>query len=900
MPKFTASLIALYVVCAGGILAGLWWPEMGFLAPWLVAGKFGVLVLGALAAVLSTRRRWIPWAAAGLAVAGLAVPWPLATGIAAGGLLGLALLWQAALSRKGAWVTASGLYFLAALSLLLPRLDPGARFNVMMVLFIVVFITFAAAVAALFTWLFLKVFEALDRNFGRSFLTLLPLLAAPGYLLSRVILPTLSGGDDWRLFAALGLATDLVLLAGVVLLLLARLLGQRLGPRHFVPLVAWKLLRSQRVVPTARSRRLQRLRELVPQGSGASYPTVLAELVTVAVLAIGLFQGAALLVASGTWLAFWRGVAGILAAAWLTSRSLSCLGRPRLLYIGGATGAAGLALYAVARGQMAGETFLPFYLASALAALPLLLLAAQSTLRGVLALRQKRSTLPRSLDPRLAPVIETRIREGVGASVFVSVVGVAIGVWALIVVLSVMGGFSGEMQERIVRTKDHLMVKATDRDRGIVEPLKLARDLAQVDGVASASVYLEAEGMMSSSTNISATVTVRGLDRTPSALAFLESSLVGGSTYLFAHPEELVSYPELSPAPYLQEGGDGFFSADAPPPLLEPHAPLLGEGDTPLFPDLILPAEGDPPPPDDLPELADAPGLIAMPAIGDAPTPPSTSLSPYLSGSGQHVLPPVVIGQELARSLGAGVGSRITVISPDGDIGPMGVQPKARAFRVAAIFSTGMYEYDLKLAYMYLPDARRFFNLGEAIDHIDVRLHDLHAAAQVRGHLEPLLAHQDVEVLTWQEMNRNLFSALKLERVVMFIVLGFIILIASFNIVSSLIIIIRKRLSAIAILRTLGASSGEVTRVFFLLGGAAGLFGIASGVMMGLSSCGIIEHLGLTLPREYYIRSLPVAVDGWQVLQIAAAALTMTALAARYPGRLAARVLLVEGLKDER
>jgi len=921
MRYLTAGLIALYLLCAGGIVATLMQPELALWGPYLLAGKLAAIVIAIVAGILSARPRWTWPTIAAIAASTLAIPYPLYTGITAAALLGGFLLWRTALSRRASLALVATSYAFALLVVLLPRLQPAVRFNVMMVLFIVVVILFAGVVASLFTWLFIKVFEALDRSFTYSFLYSLPLLGAPAYLLARVLLPFLPPGEGTiQLYPALGLALDVVLAIGLSLLLTARLLGRRLGPRHFVPLVAWKLLRSQRIVPTPRTRRLLRLRELVPQGSAARRVAPLLEIVLVVLLAAGGTWLAGTLVASSSWLTFIRSILFAMAAGLLMARFLTTLGRWHVatLIAAFAAGLYGLAQFD--RATIAGDTALPLWLAPALSVVPMLLLLVQAVLRAILGRMGQRGNLPDRLDPRLAPSLQTRIKEGVGASIFVSVVGVAIGVWALIVVLSVMGGFSGEMQERIVRTKDHLMVKAEDRDSGIPEALTVAQSLTAVDGVASASVYVEAEAMMSSSSNISATVTVRGIDRTPSALEFLSESLVAGSTQLFRHPENLVSYPELSPLPYLEESGDTFWTPTAisdeegwrqeaggeenHAKKLEERGAKSGRERLPGFPELAddseLEGEGaiDE---EDLPELIGAPGLVAMPPIGDEETTVVRSGgTPYLGGSGQHALPPIIIGQELARSLGGGVGSRITVISPDGDIGPMGVQPKARAFRIAAVFSTGMYEYDLKLAYMYLPDARRFFNLSTAIDHIDVRLVDLHQAERVRTEMLPMLGHVEVEVMTWQEMNRNLFSALKLERVVMFIVLGFIILIASFNIIASLIIIIRKRLAAIAILRTLGAGSSEVTRIFFMLGSAAGLFGIASGVLMGLSSCGIIEHLGLTLPREYYIRSLPVAVDGWQVTQIALAAFLITALAARYPGRLAARVQLVEGLKDER
>ncbi len=915
MRYLTAGLVTLYLLCVGGIVAALFEPQLIPWVPYLFLGKLAALVIALVAGVLAARPRWKWPTIAALAASTVAIPYPLYTGIAAAAVLLGFLLWRTALSRRASLAIVVVSYLFALLAVLLPRLQPGMRFNVMMVLFILLFILFAGVVASLFTWLFIKVFEALDRSFAHSFLYLLPLLGAPTYLLAPAFMPWLPAADGADLYLSLALALDSVLALGLLLLFTARLLGQRFGPRHFVPLVAWKLLRSQRVVPTARTKQLLRLRELVPQGKALSHWTPLAEILAVVALAAGATWIASTFVASSSWLSLARSAAFAIAAALLMGRFLSTLGRWHLATLMAAFVLGGYGLVLFNRATIAGETSVPLWLAPALGLVPLALLLLQAVLRTLLGQLRKRGRLPARLDPRLAPSLETRLKEGVGASVFVSVVGVAIGVWALIVVLSVMGGFSGEMQERIVRTKDHLMVKAEDRDAGIPDALSVAKSLADLESVTSASVYLEAEAMMSSSSNISATVTVRGIDRTPEALTFLQESLVAGSTQLFRHPENLVSYPELSPLPYLEESGESFWTPTAQtdeseelPEEGHELVPMVGETGEARFPGLPELAIDEPDEEmdqpsheEDLPELAGAPGLIAMPPISEDEVVVEERVNrPYLGGSGQHVLPPIVIGQELARSLGGGVGSRITVISPDGDVGPMGVQPKARAFRIAAVFSTGMYEYDLKLAYMYLPDARRFFNLAETIDHIDVRLVDLQRAEAVRTEMLPLLEGAGVEVMTWQEMNRNLFSALKLERVVMFIVLGFIILIASFNIVASLIIIIRKRLAAIAILRTLGAGSGEVTRIFFMLGSAAGLFGIASGVLMGLSSCGIIEHLGLTLPREYYIRSLPVAVDGWQVTQIALAAFLITALAARYPGRLAARVQLVEGLKDER
>jgi len=728
-------------------------------------------------------------------------------------------------------------YIAAIIAVLIPSLPPAPQFNALMAVFIVVFIIAASLVAALFTFLLLKASELLA--------------------------------------------------------------GRNLAPRRFVPLVAWKFLRSQQEVHAVATRLRLALRSLAPQTSSWPVrPAVVLVILTGAVAAAAWWSAARLLSSPPSqYLPLVKASIACIAASWLGVRALGAPSCPAAWLLaaaaaGGSAAAAALLFPAAVRisDKVPGPVFV------ALALVPPLVLTVQFAARAVLALLARSGRLPTSLDPRFSPPIETRIRQGVGASAFASVVGVAVGVWALIVVLSVMSGFSGELKSRIVRTKDHLMVKSVEPGSPLPEPLHLADSIRNLRHVESASPYVEGEAMMSSHVNISSTVTVRGLDHASLEATGVGVALVSGSLYFVEHPEQLVAFPGIHP--FLQQ-----------PPLqlpgLEPEEATTDQEETETAPG-----------PETSRGLASPPGLAPMPDIpesessdsqGTPPEPPSpVGLPPLPLSEGwrtvpdQNVLPPVVIGQELARSLSVGVGSRITVISPDGEVGPMGVQPKARAFLVAAIFSTGMYEYDLKLAYMFLPDAQRFFNLGDVVDHVDVRLTDLDASPDVASDVKALVPGESVEVLTWQELNRNLFSALKLERVVMFIVLGLIILIASFNIVSALIILIRRRLAAIAILRTVGAAAADVRSVFLLLGSAAGFFGVVSGVILGLTSCEVVRHLGLTLPREYYIRTLPVVVDPLAVMQVALAALLITALASLYPGRLAARVALVEGLKDER
>lgn len=860
MRTITVTLVAAYSLCTVTAVISLMTHVWG-VGPWLLGIKLAILAMAAGTALVRSRASWssLPKAV-------------------------FALL----LSPRPASLFVQLSYAGAVSAIIIPSLPPAVQFNTLMALFIVAFIIAACLVAALFTFLLLKALEELSAGVGRSFLLALPVAAAPAYLAATFLeeLPVTFPPAAWK-WIAFSFAIDLVLGVLLFLLVAMRLASARIAPRHFIPLVAWKFLRSEHEVPTQATRLRLALRALVPGAGTSSFSrSALTTIGLVATVTLGTVWSAQRLVPPGYATTAHAGIA-CLAAAWLSTHALRAgPGRTAWLLLAGSALASTVSIVLILPAAAQSGQKVLAWLPVALVTIPPLVVAIQFGARAVLALLRGSNRLSMALDPCYAPPLETRMRRGIGASAFASVVGVAVGVWALIVVLSVMSGFSSELQERIVRTKDHIMVKSVEPAHPLPDLEEVASRIAKLSLVKSAFPYVEGEAMMSSHTNISSTVTVRGVPYSALAAAGIESAIISGSTWFFEHPEQLVAFPGLHP--FLQQPSLG------EPPEFEPEEV---EGD-------FRKPNGEPMP---------GPGLIPMPDILDSAdetgeaslSPPPLSLPRAAEGawptlSDQNVLPPLIIGQELARSLAVGVGSRVTVISPDGDVGPTGVQPKARAFLIAAVFSTGMYEYDLKLAFMNLPDAQRFFNLGSLVDHIDVRLTDLKRAPEVGARIQAMVPSNSVEVLTWQELNSNLFSALKLERVVMFIVLGLIILIASFNIIAALIILIRRRLAAIAILRTMGAAAHEVRRVFMLLGASAGLFGVASGVVLGLSSCGIIKNLGITLPREYYIRTLPVNVDPLQVVQVALAAFLMATLASLYPGRLAARMALAEGLKDER
>lgn len=260
--------------------------------------------------------------------------------------------------------------------------------------------------------------------------------------------------------------------------------------------------------------------------------------------------------------------------------------------------------------------------------------------------------------------------------------------------------------------------------------------------------------------------------------------------------------------------------------------------------------------------------------------------------------PGIILGKELALKLGALVGSTVNVVSPGGEIGPMGLIPKIRPFTVVGVFDTGMFEYDSGLAYVSIPAAQAFLEMPDKVTGIEVRVRHFEAAPEVADALRAHLAG-DFSVRDWHQLNRNFFSALALEKAVMSLILLLIIVVAAFNIVGTLAMLVMEKGREIAILKALGATRRDILAVFTLIGLMIGGVGTALGFPLGLGICWIIQNT-YELPGDvYYISRIPIHLVWADAFAVCAAAMAISLIAALYPAWQAARVSPGEGLRYE-
>ncbi|MDD2747203.1 MAG: lipoprotein-releasing ABC transporter permease subunit [Acidithiobacillus ferrooxidans] len=268
----------------------------------------------------------------------------------------------------------------------------------------------------------------------------------------------------------------------------------------------------------------------------------------------------------------------------------------------------------------------------------------------------------------------------------------------------------------------------------------------------------------------------------------------------------------------------------------------------------------------------------------------------------------IVLGRALARQLGVTVGDKITLISPQGGVTPLGVTPALRQFTVVGLFSVGIYAYDSGMAYINLGDAQRLYGLNQGVTGLRMQIKDPFTAPAFAARLQQQLGAA-FYIQDWTQTHENFFKALSMEKLVMFVILSLIIAVAAFNIVATLVMVVTDKETDIAILRTLGVTPRSVMLIFMVQGGIIGLFGTLLGVFFGVllawnipTLVPAIEHLfhvQFISPEVYSISQLPSKLEPWDVIHVAIAALIMSWIATLYPSWRASRVAPAEALRYE-
>ncbi len=268
----------------------------------------------------------------------------------------------------------------------------------------------------------------------------------------------------------------------------------------------------------------------------------------------------------------------------------------------------------------------------------------------------------------------------------------------------------------------------------------------------------------------------------------------------------------------------------------------------------------------------------------------------------------VAIGTRMAENLGLSIGDTLRVISPDGDVTPFGVNPRVKAYPIVAIFEIGMSEYDSSIVMMPLSEAQLFFNQEGKVQSLEIFVDNPDKVDAMRAPVEEAAGRQ-LSLVDWRQRNQTFFSALEVERNVMFMILTLIVLVAALNIISGLIMLVKDKGHDIAILRTMGATRGAVMRIFLMTGAAIGVTGTIAGVVLGVVVCLNVERLreffswlsGTTLfnPELYFLSQLPAKMDPGETISVIVMALVLSFIATIFPAWRAAKLDPVEALRYE-
>lgn len=418
-----------------------------------------------------------------------------------------------------------------------------------------------------------------------------------------------------------------------------------------------------------------------------------------------------------------------------------------------------------------------------------------------------------------------------------TIVGVMFGVMSLTVVLAVMGGFERDLKEKILGTNAHGVVHRYVGE--FTEWRDVQKKVEDVPGIQGVTPFILSEVMITTDEMVTGAV-LKGID-----------------------VESVASVTDLA----------------------RNIDPDLGSLQNLIYPERI-PKPGQTRPPTGRNDSLLPPGVLG-------------SKEPAQEDSGE-VLPGLIIGREMARTLRVWLGDKVTVMNPLGELGPNGPIPRSRVYRIAAVFVSGMYEYDSKFAYITLKEAQSFFRMGDQVSGLEVRVNDVDEARPIMRHVLAALEGFPYRTKDWGEMNENLFAALRLERVVMFVLLSFQVLIACICVIATLVMLVVEKRREVAVLKAMGAREGSIMKLFVLEGLIIGAIGTFYGSAAGLLFCKLIEKYGVGLdPQVYYITRLPVVIDPGSFVAVGVVAMLLVFVATLYPARRGGSIAPVEGFREE-
>lgn len=505
--------------------------------------------------------------------------------------------------------------------------------------------------------------------------------------------------------------------------------------------------------------------------------------------------------------------------------------------------------------------------------------------------------------------LRSKKRRTVSVITAVAVGGVALGVAALLAVLSITSGFQDEFRNKVLGVNAHVLVLKYGLDfeeyRMVIER---AREMPEVAGAAP---FLINEMMLAKGDRI-AGILVKGVDPElmPTVLDLPSQLVEGDLAGLRAEgaappttPEDLMEtvdddwdwLEEMAAA----ERGDTSVRVEEPAPPLD---------DTEFLAPDELP-EVEVPNPEDV-DVALAEG--GVPALPDDELLDQFLEEDELILEGDEVagvartedLPGIVVGRTLADTLELALGDRVSVISPlaglDTSFTGRSSAPRSREFRVIGIFEAGFQEYDTRLVYVDLYEAQHFFEHGDSVTGVEIRLHDLERAPTVSRRLERVLGGGPYHTMDWQELNHNLFTALEIQKIMLSLVIATIIFVAAFNVIATLIMIVLEKKREIAILKAMGAKSLGVLLIFVVQGLLIGLLGTGIGLLLGGGVCWYLEAYEFPLdPHVYLIDHLPVRTSAAEFVITVATAIVICIVATIIPSWWAARLLPADGVRHE-